>query len=374
MIKIALCGYPPFAEQIQRSLQGSGIDIKFFIEDFVATHDAAENFVTELPLINFSNFRQLVKAGELDGLIIAELPPYSKFVKDVVQTCKLCNIAQVYIIDLDSHKNLRKLDPRKAYVGYLETNIIDGCNLNCASCVDFSTLFSKDEFYPIENFQRDVCQLSKCCDVIIFRMMGGEPLLLKNLDEYVKIAQNYLPETNLRVVTNGLLIPSLPQKILDALRENDIILDVSAYIPTRKIADKIKATLTANKITFHFDEFFKDKFVSFMTLHPGNNTEKSRVACLSDICRFFRGGKIYKCQNEALRYRFEERFGIEGLPVATGVDIYAPNFPALLRMLDDDVEMCGWCAEQHREVPWRTTSNPKLEDWLADPDELKNFS
>ena len=265
------------------------------------------------------------------------------------------------------------LDPGKAYMGYLETSIIDGCNLNCTSCVDYSTLFSKDEIYPIENFQRDVCQLSKCCDLIIFRLMGGEPLLLKNLDEYIRIARHYLPQTTLHIVTNGLLIPSLPQKILDAIRENNFVIDISAYIPTRKIAGKIKETLTVNKINFNFDEFFKDKFVSFLTLHPGNNTAKSRVACLSDICRFLRGGKIYKCQSEALRYRLEERFGIEGLPVSTFADIYAPNFSLSLRMLDGDVEMCGWCAEEHREISWKHVSKPKLEEWLADPDELKNF-
>ena len=115
-MKIAFCGYPPLAQQIQRGLQGSGVEVKFFIEDFVATYDAAENFVTELPLISFSNFRQLVKTGELDGLIIAEMPPYSKFVKDVVQTCKLCNIKQVYVTDFGSNRILHKLDPRKAYV------------------------------------------------------------------------------------------------------------------------------------------------------------------------------------------------------------------------------------------------------------------
>ena len=265
------------------------------------------------------------------------------------------------------------LNPNKAYIAYLEANIIDGCNLNCKGCTHFASLFSKDAVYPIENFERDICQLTKCCDVMIFRLLGGEPLLLKNLDEYLRIARHYMPRTNLRVVTNGLLIPSLPQKILNALRKNDVIVDVTSYAPTKKIINNIKDILTSNKIAFYIDEFFEDYFTSFLTLHPGNNTEKSRVACCKDSCRILRNGKIYKCPVDALKYRFEEHFGIEGLPAATGIDIYAPNFSALLHMLDGDVEMCGWCAEQQREFPWKPTSKPKLEDWLADPDELKNF-
>ena len=367
-MNLAICGYPQLLYQIQQQLKGSEFDIKFFIKDFVSG-----NFNVNLPLISFFEFRRLVDAGELDGLIIAA-EFEDNFTKNIVQFCKFYSIPRVYVIvNWPGFNNAYLLDPSKAYICYLETNMVDSCNLNCKNCAHFSSLFRKDEVYPLEDFERDICQLSKQCDVMIFRLLGGEPLLLKNLDEYLKIARNYFPKTNLRIVTNGLLIQSLTKRVLKAIKENNFIVDITPYAPTRKIIHVINEILTSYRIPFWFDEFFKDEFVSFLTLHPGNNTAKSRVACGNDVCRFLRNGKIYKCPVDALKYRYEEKFGIEGLPAATGIDIYAPNFPSLIRMLDGDVEMCGWCAEQHREISWQPTNNPKIEDWLADPDELKNF-
>ena len=88
-----------------------------------------------------------------------------------------------------------------------------------------------------------------------------------------------------------------------------------------------------------------------------------------------RDGKIYKCPPDALNYKFMEKFGIENFPASTGADIYAQNFHFLLQMLEGPIEMCYWCSENKtRRIPWEPTNNPQLEDWLADPDEIKNFS
>ena len=141
-----------------------------------------------------------------------------------------------------------------------------------------------------------------------------------------------------------------------------------------KIADKIKAILNSNKIRFYLSNQVIDKFDTRLTLHSGNNPEKARTIC-NDICRFLRDGKIYKCPMDALSYRLVEKFGIKNFPKAIGIDIYAANFPSLMTMLDGNIEMCHWCSERPgRKITWEPTNNPKLEDWLADPDELKIFS
>ena len=258
------------------------------------------------------------------------------------------------------------------YIPQFEVHIIDICNLNCKGCSHFSSLFTSPEVYPLETFCQELERLSQICDIQTFYLLGGEPLLVKNLDEYVTIARNYLPKTDLRIIINGLLIPSLPQKILDSIRDNNINVSISRYPLTSKMIDKIYAILDANKI--YYKIFHEVRiFTVPVCLHGGNNPVKSRSNCGCDPCFLLRYGKIYKCAIEAMRYKFEERFGIENLPKPVGVDIYAPNFPLLLAMLYGNVEMCHWCSEQPRKIPWRPTNNPKLEDWLADPDELKKF-
>ena len=140
-----------------------------------------------------------------------------------------------------------------------------------------------------------------------------------------------------------------------------------------RIADKIKNVLDSNEIKFNFGSNFGDKFGVFLTLHGGNNPAKSRAVCFNDHCRFLRDGKIYKCPIDALSYRFAEKFGLKNYPKATGVDLYAQNFSSMLPMLDGDVEMCYWCGEQTRLIPWEPSNKPRLENWLADPEEIKKL-
>lgn len=203
--------------------------------------------------------------------------------------------------------------------------------------------------------------------------MGGEPLLLKNLDQYIKIARKFLPKTALRLVTNGLLLPSAPQKLFDALRENKFTVDISLYPPTLKILDKIKATLAENEIPLLDVTGEVETFNVFLTLQSGHDSAKARAVCHSNFCRFLRDGKLYKCPVDALSFKFAERFGMQGFPAATGVDIFAENFSALLEQLDGNVELCGWCSETVRQIPWAPENKPALTDWLADPSELERL-
>ncbi|MBR2518409.1 MAG: radical SAM protein [Selenomonadaceae bacterium] len=374
-MKVAICGYPPLAQMFLNNLKDTTMDVKFFIGDFVNDRNKDTDFVTELPLITFFEFRRLVSAGELDGLLVAE-DGRENFTKSVVQTCKFYRIPKLGLVDLNYGGEIYWANFEKNFFTYLETNIVDGCNLNCKSCMHFAPLFKSNEIYPIENFRHDIHRLSQCCDIITFRLLGGEPLILKNLDEYINIARQYLPKTNLHIVTNGLLIPSLPPKILDAIRENNVIVDITLYRPTVKIVDKIKAVCRANKILSHFHSIDEGQgnFTVIMSLHGDNDPIKSQQVCINKNCRFLRDGKIYKCPVDALSYRFAEKFGIENFPESTGVDLYAPNVSDMLSTLDvSPVELCHWCSECVRKIPWDVAGNPKLEDWLADPDELKNF-
>lgn len=365
-MRVAICGFPSLAQQMKATFKD--IDFKFFIRDFLI-----DSGTVDLPLISFFEFRRLTDAGELDGVIIAD-NARSYFTKGIIPIFKLYAIPKVGVFDKGNVFNpIYILDPDKAYIPHLETNLVDACNLNCKGCTHFAGLFGKGEIYPLETFRRDVRRLSQTCDIVKFRLLGGEPLLLKNLDEYIKVACQYLPKTRVQIVTNGLLIPSMSQRFFDTLRENKCDVDISIYSPTLKIADKIKEILRANGIAFHMANY-KDEFHVFLTLHPGNNPVKARSFCFNDNCRFLRDGKVYKCPPDALSYRFTERFGIEGFPKATGIDLYASNFSSMLEHLESDVEMCGWYSDkQARLIAWEPTNKPQLEDWLADPDELKNF-
>ncbi len=160
--------------------------------------------------VDFSTFRKLESNGEIDGVIVTGWVRAYPVIQ-IINVCKLHDIQNIACVDLENpFPKLFWLNSDKSYLPYLETHLIDSCNLNCKSCGHYASLFTDKDFYALDEFRRDIRQLADNVDLVMLRMMGGEPLKLKNLDEYIEIARQYLPNTNLRIVTNGLLIPNLP--------------------------------------------------------------------------------------------------------------------------------------------------------------------
>ena len=362
-MKIAICGDLIFAKQILPSLENFGIECRYFIRDFAINLGLGEDRLGFLNKISFWDFKRMEYKNELDGCVIAT-EANSLFTKEVVSIFKLNSINRVGVID--SHSKILSL---YWLIPQIETQIIDGCNLNCKGCAHFSNLFKTDEIYPLEKFDHDLMRLAECADVVSFYMLGGEPFLKKDIEKYIIISRIRLPRTNLRFLTNGLLIPSLPQSLLDLLREFQVVIDISVYPQTKKILDKIKFILETNKIPYDL-RFVTERFIAFMSVKGGHNPFKSRQVCLNENCRFLRDGKIYKCPPDALSFRLVEKFSLKNFPRATGIDIHSPNFSSNFKMLDGNIEMCFWCSEKVRHFNWEITKNPQLSDWLANPYEI----
>ena len=104
------------------------------------------------------------------------------------------------------------------------------CNLNCAYCSHFSPIAPKYEM-PVEVFERDLAQLKKISNNKISRisLLGGEPLLHKNIKELIKILNRYFPENEKRITTNGLLLKDMDDDFWRVCKENNIIFKYSPY-------------------------------------------------------------------------------------------------------------------------------------------------
>ena len=89
---------------------------------------------------------------------------------------------------------------------YLETHLVDHCNLKCKGCGHFSSL-SEKRYTDVDIFKRDLMRLSGLFDNISrIRLMGGEPLLHPDVLGFVKSSRLAFPNADIWVVTNGLLL------------------------------------------------------------------------------------------------------------------------------------------------------------------------
>ena len=133
-----------------------------------------------------------------------------------------------------------------------EVHLVEHCNLNCKGCSDFAPL-AEPEFLDVEEFRRDVTRLAELfgheCDRVY--LMGGEPLLHPDLLEFMRITRQVLPEGDIYVFSNGILLPKMPDDFWKACHDNNIRIWVSAY-PIKIDADTIKAKAAKFGVNFEW--------------------------------------------------------------------------------------------------------------------------
>src|SRR5437588_7271329 len=94
----------------------------------------------------------------------------------------------------------------------LEIHAWHGCNLTCESCSHFSSLGLRSG-PTAEECDRWMRPWASRLKPQVFSIVGGEPTLNKQLAEIVYCAGITWPESIIRLVTNGFLLPKHPQLI-----------------------------------------------------------------------------------------------------------------------------------------------------------------
>lgn len=244
----------------------------------------------------------------------------------------------------------------------VEMHIADHCNLNCKGCTHFSPIFGK-ELPDFEARIRDVKLLKeKIPHILIFSILGGEPFLNPDVHLYMTEIRKILPDTYIRIVTNGLLIPQLKQEVFECIRKNEIVVQISEYKPTHKIIDRIEKKLKEYGITYYIQSCEdKQKFIKPLSL-----TDKSRYPqkCISEGCVNIWNGKIAKCPTLMYIDNFNKKFD-KNLPNKGVMQLEdCPKGFELLDMLQKDVPLCRHCV--CCEIEWEQCGiNPTVTDFAS---------
>lgn len=255
-------------------------------------------------------------------------------------------------------------------IPYIEVNLTDACNLKCRGCTHFSSLYEEDSIYPLDAYERDLLKLRHIGRIFRLRLLGGEPFLVKNLDEYIKVARTIFGESTIEIVTNGLLLTKADGKIMSSIKENDICISISLYPPTYKIKEEIARCLDSCAVLYYFDTGNGEKeiteFYRNLTLHRIHDAEVSGQVCSSASCTFLRNGRLYKCPFDGLINDFYEYYQIDrkhesGIDLAQDGDVL---YERLKEYALKPTEFCGYCAEKPERIPWSVKADPALCDWL----------
>lgn len=302
-----------------------------------------------------------------------------------IEQLKACNVQEIYRVPVFAMQygleivadgefildHVSKVALQDSNLLYVETHVADTCNLKCKGCMHFSNIATEANFPELETFEKDFKRLSELFDnIFIIRLMGGEPLLNPDLGKYISVVRKFFPAAELRVVSNGLLVPGQLETIWQTMREHHVAMDISPYPPTIRNLDKILGVLNREGIPYGKVSEQLSEFRKSLMLTPINDPVKSTKICQSSHCHFLRNGMISKCPLPLLIDDFNNAYGCDIKSDAI-YNIYEEWTGAELReMLEGYIDMCKYCPDREAFIPWqRTNGDARKEDWVVEETE-----
>lgn len=254
------------------------------------------------------------------------------------------------------------------YIEYLEFHITNKCNLNCAGCSHFVPLIPEDDEVDFDRLCSDLSRLKQLVSHVgNIRIMGGEPLLCEKMIDFCEITRRLYPHSNIKIVSNGILVGKLSDYHLNKIRELEITFDITCYPPVYGIYDKIAEIFKQNRINYSMDI----RWGLCPVLHH-DEEHKFRYDCtaLSCECWNLYKGKIYPCPLAAYVTYFNKYYN-EKFPDDEGVDINREvHFEELYKNVIKSKKICDYCdhygmtRNYDRRKFKQVGSKPQREDWL----------
>lgn len=243
------------------------------------------------------------------------------------------------------------------------------CNLNCKGCAHFSPL-SPEEYPDFEEAERDFARLGELfhgkCSTI--SLMGGEPLLNPQIEDYCRMVRKHFPIGDIQVVTNGILLLKMPDSFYKTCKEAKISIHVTPYpIKLNHKAIRKRCSRYGVAYQFYWDETSKNEFFRYVIDETGSqDMVQNFIECgNANYCLFLYKGRMYPCGAGA-HFRVYNDYYQAGLELTDrdSVDIYKVRGDwELLMELAKPVPMCRYCVMSRRKetFTWGHSKKDKAE-------------
>ena len=249
---------------------------------------------------------------------------------------------------------------------YIEFWATGHCNLNCKGCSSCSPL--KDEwFLSLESLSADLNRLKFLgINILNINVLGGEPLLHPKITEIFSLVKEIYPCTNIGLLTNGLLLPTMSDDFWRTCQELDVIIKVTCFpIISKKSIIELETILRQHKLRYHLTE--KKLFNKILVLNNKSAFEDIVKNCgCNGACNLF-NGCVSRCTVPMVVQDLNSYFGSNFLTDGK-LNIYSVNDGReVVDFLMTPNDSCKNCSARTQKVVWeRADACPKLSDWLVD--------
>lgn len=255
-------------------------------------------------------------------------------------------------------------------VNNLEMNVSFACNLKCEYCTHLGR-FMKG-IVPVEELVSWYKTWNQKISPRNVRVMGGEPLLHPRIIEVITETRNHWKESRVELITNGLLLPRMPQTLFDRIRENGLDVTVSRHFDDpcyNRMFDGCLETLRKNGIGHHVRQSNRYWMKCYRIDEHGNrqpfqsDPQKAwENCCTTNMCTTLINNKLYRCPQLGC-YTYAREKGYVGGEWDVVLN-YKPLLPGctqreLQDFMDDGMcDQCGICPEQFEYADMYEKINP----------------
>jgi MoaA/NifB/PqqE/SkfB family radical SAM enzyme len=252
----------------------------------------------------------------------------------------------------------------------IEVHITEHCNLNCKGCSHFSPL-ADEIFLDPAAFEKDCARLAKITnELVVIKLLGGEPLLHPKLIAFFEIARKYFKTTVIQLTTNGALLWKQPDEFWIAGHKYKIYIEISDY-PVNIHIEEVQAKSKKYKVCIGYTVAKETGMGKTpIDLNGAQDAGANFAACGTaslGACVTLRDGRLYVCSAAAHIQFFNKHFG-KDLRVTEKdyIDIYkAKDKQEILDFLHSPIPFCRYCnlAASSSGLEW-AVSKREISEWV----------
>lgn len=259
---------------------------------------------------------------------------------------------------------------RQGYFEF-EVNLADHCNLNCQCCNHFSPI-AKETYLDINEYRKDIKRVAKITrgNVSSLLLLGGEPLLYNDICEVMVISRKELPNADITIVTNGVLLPKMNETFWICCRDNKVNINYTKY-PIKidyeeciKIAKEYGVRIVCTHDSIVEKTTYRLPIHKTLDMDPYRNYMKCYHA---NKCVVLREGRVYCCPIGANIHHLNNYFNLD-LPEKNknSKSIYEiETLDELNDFLKLPCKLCGYCNVfgYEYDLPW-ACSKKDIYEWV----------
>lgn len=355
-------------------LHRNGYNIVCIIEDNNCKWDLRYK---ETPIVSSGKGAVMFEAGSIEKFIVPSLDEQLNYRAE--------KMISAYGIDLDNllyapietlkgklsdGEKIAKicLYTERTELETMEIHVAEHCNLNCKNCSMFCGLVETCDFPCYQEFEEGIKQLKNFFPHIKkFRIIGGEPLLNPELDKYICLIRNVYPYTDIRLISNGILVTKMSDQLIQTIIDNDVTFIVTQYISLKHSIDEINRFLSKTGIRYIVTEAVLEFQKIYNALGDSDIDENFYRCHWKGSCATMYGTKIATCYIPFVIHYFSDKFNL-AIEETGKIDLMEEGLTAqeIIKRMHTPFDMCRYCAPKGNWTEWERLpdkNNTTIQDW-----------